>query len=87
MIRWWRFAALGALIHGGAWATGVMEAKDLAKMALWWLVAARASGPGSARALAPPAPGAAELVLAPSATAVVPSSTTVRMAVPPRIAN
>lgn len=42
MTRWWRFAALGALIHGGAWAAGVMEAKDLAKMALWWAVAGSA---------------------------------------------
>jgi heptose-I-phosphate ethanolaminephosphotransferase len=43
MHRWWRFAALGALIHAGAWAAGVMEAKDLAKMALWWLVAGSAA--------------------------------------------
>jgi len=43
MQRWWRFAALGALIHAGAGAAGVMEAKDLAKMALWWLMAGSAA--------------------------------------------
>lgn len=43
MRRWWRFAALGALIHAGAGAAGVMEAKDLAKMALWWAVAGSAA--------------------------------------------
>lgn len=42
MTRWRRFAALGALIHGAAWAAGFMEAKDLAKMALWWAVAGSA---------------------------------------------
>jgi hypothetical protein len=42
MVAWWRFAALGALLHGAAVAAGFMEAKDLAKMALWWAVAGSA---------------------------------------------
>ena len=42
MLAWWRFAALGALLHGAALAAGFMEAKDLAKMALWWAVAGSA---------------------------------------------
>ena len=42
MVAWWRFAALGALLHGAAVAAGFMEAKDLAKMALWWMVAGSA---------------------------------------------
>jgi heptose-I-phosphate ethanolaminephosphotransferase len=42
MVAWWRFAALGALLHGAAALAGFMEPKDLAKMALWWLVAGTA---------------------------------------------
>lgn len=42
MVAWWRFAALGALLHGAAALAGFMEPKDLAKMALWWLVAGSA---------------------------------------------
>jgi heptose-I-phosphate ethanolaminephosphotransferase len=42
MVAWWQFAALGALLHGAAVAAGFMEAKDLAKMALWWAVAGSA---------------------------------------------
>ncbi len=55
-MTWWRFAALGALLHGAAVLAGFMEAKDLAKMALWWAVAGsalwllcRRAGPRSAR--------------------------------------
>ncbi len=42
MVAWWRLAVLGALLHGTALVAGFMEAKDLAKMALWWLVAGSA---------------------------------------------
>ena len=42
MVTWWRFGALGALLHGAAALAGFMEPKDLAKMALWWLVAGSA---------------------------------------------
>jgi heptose-I-phosphate ethanolaminephosphotransferase len=42
MLAWWRFAALGALLHGAAGLAGFMPAKDLAKMGLWWAVAGSA---------------------------------------------
>jgi heptose-I-phosphate ethanolaminephosphotransferase len=42
MLAWWRFAALGALLHGAAALAGFMEPKDLAKMAAWWAVAGSA---------------------------------------------
>ena len=49
MRTWWRFAALGALLHGGAALAGFMEPKDLAKMALWWAVAGSALWLGCGR--------------------------------------
>ena len=49
MLAWWRFAALGALLHGAAALAGFMEAKDLAKMAAWWAVAGSALWLGCGR--------------------------------------
>lgn len=63
MIRWWRFALLGALLHGGALAAGFMQAKDLAKMGLWWAVAGSALWLACGR-IGPRAQRTAGLVLA-----------------------
>ena len=49
MLAWWRFAALGVLLHGAAALAGFMEPKDLAKMGLWWAVAGSALWLGCGR--------------------------------------
>ncbi|MES2714239.1 MAG: phosphoethanolamine transferase [Pseudomonadota bacterium] len=49
VLAWWRFAVLGALLHGAAALAGFMEPKDLAKMGLWWAVAGSALWLGCGR--------------------------------------